>query len=487
MSMTIALLILFGGLALYGVLLFFTGYIHMAAPIGAVAINWFWYNATEELGFEMFKYPVFFEKKLLSFLIISVVVFIVVDIISIPRKLRTTSLLTFGSLFVMFGLISTVMRTEGIKPEFKVAYVAFGTAVALILEIAAVIKREYDVVTGISFKIFASIFLAPLPFVITAVICIYNSDGERFSKLNLIVAILISLLVMAAYVGISSLVDHLRRQKLADDSEKAKERNRVRNKIASLMSVQVAKIDEYVSYLQEMSAYIPQAQVSRIYAISREAAQIKNYYSGTANGDALKRITEIKDELFTIKNVVQNLYSSESGRMGASAKSSAQQYDFKSGKLGNSDGRRQDGRSAGASSNGGNSNSGPSNTSSGANSYSGSRNAGGSGTAGYGGQGSAGSGAAGSDRQGSAGSGAAGSDRQGSTGSGAAGSSQELSEQSVIAAFFNGCESESDVKKRYHQLCKVFHPDSDSGDADTFMKIKEEYEHLIEVKRSHAN
>ena len=42
--------------------------------------------------------------------------------------------------------------------------------------------------------------------------------------------------------------------------------------------------------------------------------------------------------------------------------------------------------------------------------------------------------------------------------------------------FFAGCQSEADLKKRYRDLMKSFHPDGDIGDEDSVKQINEAYE-----------
>lgn len=45
--------------------------------------------------------------------------------------------------------------------------------------------------------------------------------------------------------------------------------------------------------------------------------------------------------------------------------------------------------------------------------------------------------------------------------------------------FFSGCGTRSEYEKRYHELAKVYHPDSGHGDADTFRKITDRYNEII--------
>ena len=52
-------------------------------------------------------------------------------------------------------------------------------------------------------------------------------------------------------------------------------------------------------------------------------------------------------------------------------------------------------------------------------------------------------------------------------------------EEDKTTGFFNGCKTEEEIKKRYRDLCKVFHPDSENGDQETFLKVKADYEAMI--------
>lgn len=44
--------------------------------------------------------------------------------------------------------------------------------------------------------------------------------------------------------------------------------------------------------------------------------------------------------------------------------------------------------------------------------------------------------------------------------------------------FFSGVSNKKDLKKRYKDLIKIYHPDSDSGDTATVAEINREYEDL---------
>ena len=46
--------------------------------------------------------------------------------------------------------------------------------------------------------------------------------------------------------------------------------------------------------------------------------------------------------------------------------------------------------------------------------------------------------------------------------------------------FFNGCKDAASIKRRYRDLCKVYHPDAGNGSSEVFNKITEEYNKLME-------
>ena len=46
------------------------------------------------------------------------------------------------------------------------------------------------------------------------------------------------------------------------------------------------------------------------------------------------------------------------------------------------------------------------------------------------------------------------------------------------AGFFADCKTPGEIKRRYHDLCKVYHPDSGNGSAEIFYRIKNEYDRL---------
>ena len=48
----------------------------------------------------------------------------------------------------------------------------------------------------------------------------------------------------------------------------------------------------------------------------------------------------------------------------------------------------------------------------------------------------------------------------------------------VETKYFKGCSTLDDISLRYKKLCLIYHPDSGSGDVDTYIELKDEYELL---------
>lgn len=46
-------------------------------------------------------------------------------------------------------------------------------------------------------------------------------------------------------------------------------------------------------------------------------------------------------------------------------------------------------------------------------------------------------------------------------------------------SFFTGCNTTDEIKSRYRNLCRTYHPDTGSGDKEVFERITEEYEKLL--------
>ncbi len=66
----------------------------------------------------------------------------------------------------------------------------------------------------------------------------------------------------------------------------------------------------------------------------------------------------------------------------------------------------------------------------------------------------------------------------GGAGTGGRSENEHSAEYVDAAGFFADCRTPAEIKRRYHDLCKVYHPDSGNGSAELFYRIKTEYDRL---------
>lgn len=55
---------------------------------------------------------------------------------------------------------------------------------------------------------------------------------------------------------------------------------------------------------------------------------------------------------------------------------------------------------------------------------------------------------------------------------------QASQERETTSAFFADCKDLAGIKRRYRDLCKVYHPDNGNGSSEVFNRITREYERL---------
>lgn len=55
---------------------------------------------------------------------------------------------------------------------------------------------------------------------------------------------------------------------------------------------------------------------------------------------------------------------------------------------------------------------------------------------------------------------------------------EEYANPLSTALFFAGCTTSEKLEQRYKSLCKTYHPDTGSGDEETFKQMQDEYNQL---------
>lgn len=400
MSTAVVILILFSALALYGVLLFGTSYIKCAAYIKGLMLNGllFWFG---QLNAD-FNYPSVFKNRWLNLAFVSVLLCLAVFLLQRIKKVRTTLFFTLGTLTALAGF-DMVLRYSGDFPEkLRVPYVMFGVFVSMILQAVAIVIKKFDEPAGFYNRIFACIALMPAPFFVSMAVICSGYGAFVWTRRDAVISLLVTLCITLVYFIYISVSDFRIKRKNEYDAEREQARQEVRSKISSLVGMQMERIENSMTAIRSFSDSLPSALRSRAKALYIEAKQIEAAYSGTASGDILKRLTEIKDELGRLKQKAASAANSRAN-FGTKPNTDADS---------NSNSNENSGRNKNA------------------------------------------------------------------------GSDIQVNEQDVIPAFFNGCNGEDELKKRYHQLCKVFHPDSGSGDEETFMRIREEYDRLVKLEKS---
>lgn len=60
---------------------------------------------------------------------------------------------------------------------------------------------------------------------------------------------------------------------------------------------------------------------------------------------------------------------------------------------------------------------------------------------------------------------------------------EETGESNIVNGemFFSGVSTEKALKKRYRDLIKIYHPDSEGGDNETIQEINREYDNLCQM------
>ena len=414
-----AVIIMIVLLLLYGTMMLFTDYIKISSYLKGVFLNCIWFLVAEGYGEYEIYYPEIFENRWLNFFIMNVAILLLVFEVSKYIKLRNAFLVSFGTaehLIVAF----MIMNFCGGFPGWAASI--FYTVSALIvlgIHISAIYGGKNTSTESFMSRFLAGILLMPAPFIITSGCLMlidsnkgktieaepfmdfvyrvfdfikdpeYNYSGElmisglNYTRQMFLTSLIVAIIVLVVYLIVDSTVDYRMGLKEKHRTKTEAEKERVRAEISSRIHAQLEKIDSCMSYISTNYKVLKVADqdMKVLRSLYDEATRIKYSYNGAASGPILKRVTDIKTEIYMIRDKI----------LAGESKDTAAEEEAK-----------------------------------------------------------------------------AAEDMQ-----------KKKQERNPEVGYFNGCTTEDEIKKRYRDLCKVFHPDSDNGDQETFLKIKEDYEALL--------
>lgn len=414
-----AVIIMIVLLLLYGSMMLFTDYIKISSYLKGVFLNCIWFLVAEGYSEYEIYYPEIFENRWLNFFIMNVAILLLVFEVSKYIKLRNAFLVSFGTAEHMI-IAFMIMNFCGGFPGWAASI--FYTVSALIvlgIHLAAIYGGKNTSTESFMSRFLAGLLLMPSPFMITAGCLMligtnkgkileaeplmdfiyrvfdfikdpeYNYSGElmisglEFTREMFLTSLIVAIVVFVVYLIADSTVDYRMGLKERHRSKTEAEKERVRAEISSRIHAQLEKIDSCMAYVSTNYKVLKVADedMKTLRGLYDEATRIKYSYNGAASGPILKRVTDIKTEIYMIRD---KILAGESG--SKTAEEAAKETHT---------------------------------------------------------------------------------------------AQKETRERDPKVGYFNGCTTEDEIKKRYRDLCKVFHPDSDNGDQETFLKIKEDYEALL--------
>ena len=412
-----AVIIMIVLLLLYGTMMLFTDYIKISSYLKGVFLNCIWFLVAEGYSEYEIYYPQIFENRWLNFFIMNVAILLLVFEVSKYIKLRNAFLVSFGTAEHMI-IAFMIMNFCGGFPGWAASiYYTVSALIVLGIHISAIYGGKNTSTESFISRFLAGILLMPSPFMITAGCMMligtnkgkvieaepfmdfvyrvfdfikdpeYNYSGElmisglEFTREMFLTSLIVAIVIFVVYLIADSTVDYRVGLKEKNRTKTEAEKERVRAEISSRIHAQLEKIDSCMAYISTNYKVlkVSDQDMKTLRSLYDEATRIKYSYNGAASGPILKRVNDIKTEIYIIRDKV---LAGESKDPGTEEETKA-----------------------------------------------------------------------------------------------AAQPEQEKRNPGV--GYFNGCTTEDEIKKRYRDLCKVFHPDSDNGDQETFLKIKEDYEALL--------
>ena len=419
-------------LIFYGALMLFTDYIKTAPYIKVLLLNCVWFMiATSYKEYDIY-YPTVFGNKWFNLLLMTLAFMLLIFEISKFAKLRNALVISTGAITHLIVATLILNFCGGLPGWAAAVYLTVSSLIVFGIHLSAIYGGKNTEPGNFFSRVLAGLVMMPAPFIIT-ITCLLSlsSDnsqvietmplgefiervydfvinpkfnysgklmlfrGAKYERSMLLTALIISILVFIIYLLIDSTVDYRSDLKEKTKHRKEAEKERVRAEISSRIHAQLEKIDSCMAYISSnyKTLKVRESDMKQLRTYYDEATRIKYSYNGAASGPILKRITELKTEIFVIRDrILNDHYGEEPENNGAERMNAEYRYQQETEKE-----KEQD--------------------------------------------------------------------------KGAA--------PKQMTGYFNGCKSEEEIKKRYRDLCKVFHPDSENGDQETFLKVKADYEALI--------
>lgn len=422
----IAVVVMIVLLMLYGTLMLFTDYIKVSAYLKGILINFIWFLVAEGYGGYDIYYPDIFEQKWLNFALMTIAIMLIVFEISKYVKLRNAFVISVGTAEHMLIAVTIMNFCGGFPGLVAALYFTISALIVLGIHIAAIYGGKHTVSDSFMSRLLAGILFMPAPFIITSGCLMFldsNKDksievmplgefvhkvfefvqdpefyvtdkfvfaGLRYTREMFLASLIVAIVAFIIFIIVDSTVDYRNVIKERHRAKSEEEKERMRAEISSRIHQQLDKIDACMSYISTnyKTLKVADSDMKLLRNLYDEATRIKYSYNGAASGAILKRATEIKTEMYIIRDRIND------GKSGQDPVTGEQEEK----RTGNPEGFMDN---------------------------------------------------------------------------------EKEKKENAASGFFNGCLTEDEIKKRYRDLCKVFHPDSDNGDQETFLKIKEDYEALV--------
>ena len=419
-------------LMLYGALMLFTDYIKAAPYIKVMFLNLVWFMISTGYKEYDIYYPSVFGNKWFNLLLMTVAFMLLTFEISKFIKLRNALIISTGAVTHLI-VASLILNFCGGLPGWAAAvYLTVSSLIVLGIHLSAIYGGKNTVAGNFFSRVLAGLVMMPAPFIITSTCLLalssdnknvidtmplgefiervddvvlnpeFNYSGKlmiftgvKYERSMLLTSLIVSLIAFVIYLLIDSTVDYRSDIKEKTKHRKEAEKERVRAEISSRIHAQLEKIDSCMAYISSnyKSLKVRESDMKQLRTYYDEATRIKYSYNGAASGPILKRLTELKTEIFVIRDRILNDHYGEKPDVNDDDRMKAEfRYEQETEK------EKENERSS---------------------------------TPGH------------------------------------------------ITGYFNGCKTEDEIKKRYRDLCKVFHPDSENGDQETFLKVKADYEALM--------